>query len=83
MLRKYCLFLLMGAVIVVAACDRASDELPNYAAEAAKLKEGYKDVAAADRDAQQLLQRITTNIESVIRGKSAALRVLLGELVFI
>jgi MoxR-like ATPase len=38
------------------------------------------DTAPADRDAQQLLQRIAANIESVIRGKSAALRVLLGAL---
>jgi MoxR-like ATPase len=36
------------------------------------------DSGAADVDAQQLLQRITRNIESVIRGKSAALRVLLA-----
>jgi MoxR-like ATPase len=36
------------------------------------------DSSAAEVDAQQLLLRITRNIESVIRGKSAALRVLLA-----
>jgi MoxR-like ATPase len=36
------------------------------------------DSGAADVDAQHLLQRITRNIEGVIRGKSAALRVLLA-----
>jgi MoxR-like ATPase len=36
------------------------------------------DSGAADVDAQQLLLRITRNIESVIRGKSAAMRVLLA-----
>ncbi|MCE9639317.1 MAG: MoxR family ATPase [Betaproteobacteria bacterium] len=38
------------------------------------------EIAAADREAQQLLQRIATNVDAVIRGKSAVLRVLLGAL---
>ena len=38
------------------------------------------DIAAADREAQQLLQRIAANIDAVIRGKSAVLRMLLGAL---
>ena len=46
----------------------------------ASAKEVILDVAAADLNAQQVLQRITTNVESVIRGKSAALRMLLGAL---
>jgi MoxR-like ATPase len=36
------------------------------------------DSGAADVTAQQLLQRIIANVETVIRGKSAALRVLLA-----
>ena len=38
------------------------------------------DVPAQDRDAQLLLQRIKTNIDSVIRGKAGVLRLLLGAL---
>jgi MoxR-like ATPase len=38
------------------------------------------DTATADTDAQQALRRIAANIDSVIRGKSAALRLLLGAL---
>jgi MoxR-like ATPase len=41
---------------------------------------GYLDIAAADMHAQQLLQLITRNIEAVICGKPAALRLLLSAL---